>query len=139
LHDVHDVTIQVGRVDPVHAHADRLAVRPPVVGEQAGDHVAPGLLLVGGGDRVLEVEEHVVGVALQRLAEQRRLRAGHGELAALQPHGHRVGPREAHARTAARADALPAGCCASGDCGTGPRAASGAAVLRLYFEEAATT
>src|SRR5947199_171932 len=61
-----------------------------------------------------------------------RLRAGHGELAPLQPGLDRLVTREAHALTVARGVAglpLPGCCWASGE-GTAARAASGAAVLR---------
>src|SRR5437879_2043657 len=85
-----------------------------------------------GCDGVFEVGEDVVRLARERLGEHRRLRAGHGELAPLQPGLDRLVTREAHALTVARGVAglpLPGCCWASGE-GTAARAASGAAVLR---------
>src|SRR3989442_11093429 len=72
-------------IDTVEADAHGIATGPPVELEQGGDDVVAGLLLVGGCDGVFEVEEDVVRLARERLGEHRRLRAGHGELAPLQP------------------------------------------------------
>ena len=136
LHDVHDVAIHVVRVDAVDAHRDRLAASLPIVLEQSRDDVFPGLLLVGRRDGVLEVEKDIVRFAVERLLEQRRLRAGNRELAPLESWMRRLVAGEAHARTAARGgdaagDGLaPGPCCASGDCPAAARGASGAAVLR---------
>src|SRR5207247_9299823 len=105
----------VVRVDSVDAHRHRLTASLPVVVEQSGDDVLPGLLFVGGGDGVLEVEEDVVRLAVERFQEQRRLRAGDRALAALEPWVRRLVAGEAHALTAARNDGFaPGGCCASG-------------------------
>ena len=67
LDDVHDVPVHVVRVDPVDPNRDRLSPPAPVVLEQCLDHVLPGLLLVAGGYRVLEVEKDVVRLALESL------------------------------------------------------------------------
>src|SRR5207237_1432428 len=130
LHDVHHVAVHVVRVDAVDAHGHGLAPSFPVVLEQCRDHVLPGLLLVGRSDRVLEVEKHAVRLAVERLLEQRGLRAGDGELATLQPGIGRLVPGETHALTAVRGDALEATGTASDAAGATARSASGAAVLR---------
>src|SRR5437879_7614073 len=116
FHHVHDVAIHVMRVDAVDADADRHAALPPGMLQQARDHVLAGLLLVGGRDGVLEVEEHVVRIALQRLAEQGGVRAGDRELAALQPGRGRVVAGEAHALATLRGWVVltPGWDCASG-------------------------
>src|SRR5207244_13101186 len=91
-------------------------------------------LLVGRRDGVLEVEKDIIRFAVERLLEQRRLRAGNRELAPLESWMRRLVAGEAHARTAAReGDAAgdgfaPGACCASGDCPAAARGASGAAV-----------
>src|SRR5438309_8834528 len=139
LHHVHDVAIHVMRVDGVDADADRLAALPPGVLQQARDHVLAGLLLVGWRDGVLEVEEHVVGFALQRLAEQGGVRAGDRELAALQPGRGRVVAGEAHALATLRGRGVlaPGWDCASGVTGAAVRAGSGAAVRPQWSGAAA--
>ena len=127
LDHVHHVAIEVVRVDAVDPHGDRLAALAPAVLQQRRHHVAARLLLVGRGDRVLEVQKHVIRLALQRLPEQRGLRARDGQLAALQPGAGRLVARQTHVATLAREGLAPgAGCWASGD----GAAASGAALLR---------
>ena len=66
LHDVDDVAVHVVRVEAVDAHRDGLAGALPVDVVQRLDDVLARLLLVGRRDRVLAVEEDVVGGALQR-------------------------------------------------------------------------
>src|SRR5438445_675179 len=140
FHHVHDVAIHVMRVDAVDADADRLAALPPGMLQQARDHVLAGLLLVGGRDGVLEVEEHVVRFALQRLAEQGGVRAGDRELAALQPGRGRVVAGEAHALATLRGWVVltPGWDCASGVTGGAVRTGSGAAVRHQWSCAAAT-
>src|SRR6266849_4238943 len=105
----------------------------PIVLEQRRDDMLAGLLLVGGGDGIFQVEEDAIGCAVERLPEQGRLRAGHRQLTALQPGMRGLVAGETHALTAVR-EAGPGfpggGGGASGVCGAAPRAASGAAVLR---------
>src|SRR5204862_879360 len=114
----------------VEAHRDRLAASLPIVLEQSRDDVFPGLLLIVRRDGVLEVEKDIVRFAVERLLEQRRLRAGNGELAPLQSWSRRLVAGEAHARTAARGrdaagDGLaPGPSCTSGDCPAPARGAS---------------
>src|SRR3989442_11989637 len=72
-------------IDTVEADAHGIATGPPVELEQGGDDVVAGLLLVGGCDGVFEGEEDVIRLPPERLGEHRRLRAGHGKLAPLQP------------------------------------------------------
>src|SRR5207249_11275806 len=102
LHHAHDVAVHVRGVDSVDADRDRLAASLPVMMEQSRDHMLAGLLLVGGRDGVLEIEKDVVRLAVERLLEQDRLRAGDGELAALEPRVRRLVAGEAHALTGAR-------------------------------------
>ena len=131
LHDVYHVAIHVLRVDAVDAHRHGLAPSLPVVLEQARGHMLAGLLLVGRGDRVLEVEKHAIRVTVEGLPEQRGLRAGDGEFAPLQPGAGRLVPSETHALTAVRGDDLPAGVwTASVAGGAAGRGGNGAAVLR---------
>src|SRR5207248_488301 len=139
--DVYHVAIHVVRVDAVDAHRHGLAPPLPVVLEQARGHMLAGLLLVGRGDRVLEVEKHAIRVTVEGLPEQRGLRAGDGELAPLQPRPGRLVPGETHARTAVRGDDLPAGVwTASVACGAGGgRGGNGAAVVRGCAGAAART
>ena len=68
--------------------------------QQCGDDVDPGLRFIGGSHCVLEIEEDIVGVALQRLAEHARLRAGHRELTPLQPRPSGLVAGVAHRRGA---------------------------------------
>ena len=131
LHHVHHVAVHVVRVDAVDTHGHGFSASLPIVLEQARDHVLAGLLLVGRGDGILEVEKHAVRLAVERLLEQRRLGAGDGELAPLQPRIGRLVPGETHARTAVRSDDLPGGAwVASAACGAPRRSGNGAAVLR---------
>src|SRR5438552_3385268 len=128
FHDVHHVAVHVVGVDAVDAHADRLATRAPVVLQQPGNDVLARLLLVRRRDGVLEVEEYDVRIARERLREQRRLRAGHRELTALQPGRGRLVARQAHARTAAREAKEPG--LPPGGWGWGWASAEGAATAR---------
>src|SRR3989442_673974 len=100
------------------------------------DEAFRGLLLVGRRDGVREVEKDIVRVAVERLLEQRRLRAGNRELAPLESWMRRLVAGEAHARTAARGgDAAgdgfaPGACGAAGDCPAAARGAGGGAGAR---------
>mgnify|MGYP003694282069 CR=1 FL=1 len=65
--------------------------------------------LVGGRDGVLEIEEDVVRLALERLGEHGRIGPGHRQLAALQAGPGRLVTRVAHAPTRARVARVSAG------------------------------
>ena len=132
LHDVHHVAVHVMGVDTVDADADGLAAVAPVVLEQGGDDVLAGRLLVGGRDRVLEVEKDVVRLARERLLEQRGLRPRHRQLTPLQPGARRLVAGEAHVLTTVRGVAAPPALGACGAPGDGmlARAGNGAAVPR---------
>jgi hypothetical protein len=71
-------------VEAVDAHRHGLAEPAPIDVLQGGDDVLAGLLLLRRGDRVLEVEEHVVGLAEGGLLDEFGVGARHGELAAVQ-------------------------------------------------------
>ena len=96
LDDVDDVAIAPVGVEPVDAERDG-AGRPVEVAER-GDDALAGILLVGGGHGVLEVEHDDVGAEAGGLGEHAGVAAGHGELGAVQAesvewHGRRsVGP-----------------------------------------------
>ena len=60
--------------------ADHHGLGAPVEVVQPLDDVLAGLLLVVGGDGILEVEEDDIGAAFGRLLEQRRVRPRHGKL-----------------------------------------------------------
>ncbi len=60
------------------------------------DDVLARLLLVVGGDRVLEVEEDDVGGGLGGLLEERRVRPRHGKLRTVQTRGCLFDQGEAH-------------------------------------------
>ena len=83
-------------VDTVDAHADGLAALAPADVAERRDRVDARLRLVGGRDRVLEIEEDVVGRPVRGLLEHLGARARHGELAALEAHARRLVPGVAH-------------------------------------------
>src|SRR2546425_12431326 len=87
-----------------------------------------------------EVEEHVVRLALECLAEQGGVGAGDRELAALQPRRGRLVAGETHALATLRGWVVlrPDWDCASGDSGAAARAGSGAAVRHQWSCAAAT-
>ena len=87
-HDaVHDVAGPLDHGDHVPVapprrggvHPDHHGLPRPVAGPQRLDHVAPGLVLGQGGDRVLEVEEHLVGREARALGEHLGRRPGDGQ------------------------------------------------------------
>src|SRR5215470_16837386 len=66
-----------GVVDP-----DRHQLAAPAAGVQRGDHVAPGRLLGRRGDRVLEIEEHLVGGEAAGLVQEPLAAARHRQAGA---------------------------------------------------------
>ena len=91
LHDGGEIVGAPVRVGAVDANAPRL--RAPVELVQGGDDRLAGLLLLGRGDGVLEVEEHQIGGAGRRLHDHLLARAGCRQLRAAQAGGpgHRRG------------------------------------------------
>src|SRR5215204_2175617 len=77
FHDLDQVSVEVRRVQGVCPEERRTAA-PVELLEGAGD-VPAGRGLAVGGDGVLEVEEHGVGVRGQRLLDHLPLRCGDGE------------------------------------------------------------
>ena len=82
LDDVDHVAVHVMGVEAVDPHRQRASAPVEVV--QRLDHVLARLLLVGGRDGILEVEEDDVGVTLGRLLEERGVGPRNRQLGAVQ-------------------------------------------------------
>ena len=100
LDDLDDVAVAPVGVEAVDANAHRARSTSPGPAS-ASITFARAAILVVGRDRVLEVQEHEVGAERRRLLHGPHVRAGDGELAAVQPvlegHGDQRGSTASNA------------------------------------------
>ena len=110
-YDVDHVVMRPQRIDGVDAHRSQLA--PPVEIDERRRDVLPRPLLVRRRDRIFQVEEHEVGVAVRRPHDHLFLRAGCRQLRSPQSRRHDAAFRAGSASSAMPASARISSRCSS--------------------------